>query len=306
MNLTATIAAERSRIARDAVAGAPPAAQTIIADLIVDEFLDRIGAAADGAPTRELALWLDAAYDRHGDVEDLGGIFDRAYGAVERAAGIPLQTALSAALAAAAARPRGVAAPPAGDAIDDVDVIINDLVTRLFAKDAITAEHSRAVASWCARIARKMGLSAEETLLVQRGGLLHDVGKIATPDEILNAPRGLTPDERAIIQRHPLDGLDIIAGIPELEPFAPAIRDHHERIDGSGYPHRLRGDRIALPARLVSVADCFNAMVGRRPYRPPLSPYVAIRELSKQAGRQYDGDVVEAMVAVVLAGGEPD
>jgi len=295
-----TIAASRRRIAREAIEnGTPQSGRTLVADLIVDELLDRIVEVADGAPAGDLEAWLEQAYARHGALVYLPSLL----ASTSDAAGALPSVAV--ALERAAARPRATAAIITGDAIDEIDVAINDLIARLFAKDVITAEHSRAVSSWCARIARKLGLSAQETLLVQRGGLLHDIGKIAVPDEILNAPRGLTADERAIIQRHPQDGVDMVAGLRELGEFVPAIRDHHERLDGSGYPNGLKGDAIPLAARLVSVADCFNAMVGRRPYRPPLSPYVAIRELSRHAGKQFDPEIVEAMIAVALANGEP-
>jgi putative nucleotidyltransferase with HDIG domain len=305
------IARARRRIAREAIEnGAPTTGRTIVADLIVDELLDRIVEVADGSRPDDLDAWLEDAYDRHGDLAYLPVLLESTSMAVHEIGrtdgwlAAPLEP-VTRALERALRVPRVANAVIAGDAIDELDVAINDLIARLFAKDVVTAEHSRAVSSWCARIARRLGLSAGEALLVQRGGLLHDIGKISVPDEILNAPRGLTVDERTIIQRHPLDGVDLVADLPALADFIPAIRDHHERLDGSGYPHGLKGERIPLAARLVSVADCFNAMVGRRPYRPPLSPYVAIRELSRHSGSHFDPEIVEALVAVVLSNGQP-
>ncbi len=289
----------RRQIAHEAMEnGAPPSDRTLIAELIVDGLLDRIVDLANGSQTRELETWLEETYERHGELAYLPTLLSSTSAAANAKAPV------IEAIARAARRPRAAAPVIAGDAIEEIDVVINDLIARLFAKDVITAEHSRAVSSWCTRLARKLGLSASETLLVQRGGLLHDIGKISTPDEILNAPRGLTIEERKIIQRHPMDGVELIAGTPDLAEFIPAIRDHHERLDGTGYPNGLKGENIPLAARLVSVADCFNAMVGRRPYRPPLSPYVAIRELSRHSGHQFDPEIVEAMIAVVLANGE--
>ena len=155
------------------------------------------------------------------------------------------------------------------------------------------------MSSWCSRLARNLGLSAAETALVRRGGLLHDIGKVGTPEEVLNAPRKLTPDEWEIMQRHTLDGADIVADLPILDEFLPAIRNHHERLDGQGYPDGLRAEQIPLSARIVSVADCFNAMIGRRPYRPPMAPSRGIEELERSAGSHLDPEIVAAMIQVV-------
>jgi HD-GYP domain-containing protein (c-di-GMP phosphodiesterase class II) len=121
-----------------------------------------------------------------------------------------------------------------------------------------------------------------------------------TPATILNAPRKLTPEEWAVMQSHVVEGAQIIAGVPILQPFAPIVRGHHERLDGKGYPDGLRGSAIPLAARIVAVADSFNAMIGRRAYRRAMSPIEALDELERSAGTQLDPEVVAAMVRIVL------
>jgi HD-GYP domain-containing protein (c-di-GMP phosphodiesterase class II) len=135
---------------------------------------------------------------------------------------------------------------------------------------------------------------------VTRCGLIHDVGKTRTPTEILQAPRRLNSDEWAIMRDHAAEGARMIARQPLLSRFGPIVRGHHERLDGQGYPDGLRLGAIPMAARIVSVADCFNAMIGRRPYRLPMAPTEALNELECHRGTQFDPDVVEAMVRIVL------
>lgn len=192
-------------------------------------------------------------------------------------------------------RPRE-APPPAGvDALDEIDVALGELVNRIEAADPLTAEHSRAVGVWCARIGKRMSLSRSETVFVARCGLIHDIGKITTPPEILTAPRRLTGLETNVMRRHAEDGAAIIAAIPLLAHHTPAVRGHHERLDGRGYPDGAKAIHIPLAARIVAVADSFNAMIGNRPYRLPMRPTVALDELRRHAGTQFDPDVIDAM-----------
>ncbi|MGZ3498730.1 MAG: HD-GYP domain-containing protein [Vulcanimicrobiaceae bacterium] len=183
--------------------------------------------------------------------------------------------------------------------LDPVEAKIEQLVFRLSVQDTTTAEHSRAVSMWCSRIAKYLGFSRSETIFVTRGGLVHDVGKLMTPLEILAAPRSLTDEEWKIMQRHALDGASMVQEIAELRDFFPAVRWHHERYDGVGYPDRLVGSSIPLSARVVNVADAFNAMIARRPYRVSLSPAAAIAELKRHSGTQFDPVIVEALIDVV-------
>jgi putative nucleotidyltransferase with HDIG domain len=282
-----------------------PEERTLAVDLIVDGLLGKIAEASAGARATDLAEWLNATYDAHTELACLGTVLTATWRQVletGREQGRLKDTAMLIAIGEivneAVRKPRSPLLP-AAEPLDAVDAAISDLIARLFEKDEITGEHSRAVSSWCSRIARNLGLSATETALVRRGGLLHDIGKVGTPEEILNAPRKLTADEWTIMQRHTLDGAEIVADIPILDEFLPAIRNHHERLDGEGYPDGLRADQIPLSARIVSVADCFNAMIGRRPYRPPMAPSRGIEELERSAGSHLDPEIVAAMIQVV-------
>ncbi len=184
--------------------------------------------------------------------------------------------------------------------LDAIDAKIDEVLYRLSERDTTTAEHSRCVGMWCWRIAKRLGMSHNDALLVARSGLVHDVGKVFTPIEILTAPRKLDADEWDIMKQHAMQGVHLLADTPELEPLVPAVRWHHERMDGRGYPDAL--DPVSIPqvARIVSVADAFNAMVARRPYRAPLAPSYAIEELKRHRGVQFDAAIVEAMIDVVL------
>jgi HD-GYP domain-containing protein (c-di-GMP phosphodiesterase class II) len=184
--------------------------------------------------------------------------------------------------------------------LDAIDAKIDEVLYRLSERDTTTAEHSRCVGMWCWRIAKRIGMSHEGALLVARSGLVHDIGKVFTPIEILTAPRKLDESEWEIMKQHALQGVQMLADTPELEPLVPAVRWHHERMDGRGYPDAL--DPVSIPqvARIVSVADAFNAMVARRPYRAPLAPSLAIEELKRHRGTQFDPAIVEAMIDVVL------
>jgi putative nucleotidyltransferase with HDIG domain len=187
-------------------------------------------------------------------------------------------------------------------AVDPIDAKIDELLFRLSAQDSLTAEHSRSVGMWCWRIAKRLALSRTDSYSVTRGGLLHDVGKTSTPLEILLADRRLTEDEWTVMQQHAVAGEQIITDIAELREFRPAARSHHERFDGRGYPDGLERGSIPFIARVVCVADAFNAMIARRPYRAPLPPTHAIEELKRNSGTQFDPAVVEAMIDVVLSG----
>jgi putative nucleotidyltransferase with HDIG domain len=282
-----------------------PEERTLAIELIVDGLLVQIGEASAGARATALAEWLNATYDTHAELACLGSLLAATWRQVletGRDQGRLKDTATLAAIGEivdeAVRKPR-LSLMTTAESVDPVDAVISDLIARLFDKDIVTGEHSRAVSSWCSRLARNLGLSAAETTLVRRGGLLHDIGKVATPEEVLNAPRKLTADEWDVMQRHTLDGAALAADIPMLDEFMPAIRNHHERLDGEGYPDGLRAEQIPLSARIVSVADCFNAMIGRRPYRPPMAPSRAIEELERIAGSHLDPEIVTAMIQVV-------
>lgn len=267
-----------------------PAERTLILDVLLEQFLDRAAREPATHDIKSLARWVSETYDRYPDIGSLHAVFASVWQRLGHSADDDVASAIR--------QRRSTANVALNVTLDEIDACIADLVARLFDHDPITAEHSRAVSSWCARIARKLGLSTADTLLVRRGGLLHDIGKVGTPEEILNAPRKLTLDEWSFMKRHTEDGAEIIADVPMLSDFLPAIRSHHERLDGTGYPDGLRGEAIPLSARVVSVADCFNAMIGRRPYRPPMAPHRALDQLLQDRGG-LDREVVEALVGVV-------
>lgn len=306
-----TIETSRAQIASSVLVDSTlPEERTLIVDLIVDQLLDKILEAAAGAQATDLQQWLDGVYVHYGEHPCLGSLLSSTWRQVLRAGESEgrisdpgTMLAIGEIIEEVVRRPhaRRMAAV---ETIDVVDACIGDLIARLYEKDVITAEHSRAVSSWCARLARKLGMAASEATLVRRGGLLHDIGKVGTPEDILNAPRKLTAGEWTIMQRHTEDGAEIVADIPMLADFQPAIRSHHERLDGQGYPDGLRGSEIAVSARVVAVADCFNAMIGRRPYRPPMAPHRALEELERIAKTHLDPEIVAAMVEVVL--GQPE
>jgi HD-GYP domain-containing protein (c-di-GMP phosphodiesterase class II) len=157
-----------------------------------------------------------------------------------------------------------------------------------------------------------MHVSDYELEALEWGGLLHDVGKIGVPDDVLKKPERLTREERMIMNSHPVLGAEIIAPVTKLAPELPIIRHHHEWYNGSGYPDRLIGDEIPKLARILHVADAFEAMTAKRPYRmTPLSSEEALAELRKFAGVQFDPEVVDAFVKThwvdgVRDAGRPD
>ena len=183
--------------------------------------------------------------------------------------------------------------------VDDVGRLIHDILLKLEATDPLTYEHSHSVSLWCSRIARRLSLSESEVTHAARCGLVHDFGKMKIPAEILHAPRKLSDEEWVIIRAHPAMGEEIVSGAKPLRQFASTIRSHHERLDGKGYPDGLVSSQISLTTRIVTVADAFNAMIGRRPYRLPMSPGNALDQLHKHRGTQFDPIVVEAMCDVV-------
>jgi PAS domain S-box-containing protein/putative nucleotidyltransferase with HDIG domain len=161
-------------------------------------------------------------------------------------------------------------------------------------RDPYTHGHEHRVGELAAAIAREMGLSPEQTEGIRIAGCLHDVGKICVPVEILTKPTRLRPEEFNLIKVHPQTGYDILKGIEFPWPIAEIVRQHHERMDGSGYPRGLKGAQILLEARIVAVADAVEAMAAHRPYRAGRGIDLALAEMEATRGRLYDGAVVDA------------
>ena len=164
-------------------------------------------------------------------------------------------------------------------------------------RDPYTSKHSQNVRMISVDIGREMRVSAADLEALEWGGLLHDVGKIGVPDNILLKQERLTREERMVMNHHPVLGAEIISPVAKLAPELPIIRHHHEWYNGSGYPDRLMGDEIPKLARILHCADAFEAMTAARPYRMiPLSNEQALAELRKFAGIQFDPEVVDAFV----------
>jgi putative nucleotidyltransferase with HDIG domain len=178
--------------------------------------------------------------------------------------------------------------------------VIEALVASMDAKDSYTQGHSKRVAEYSVLIARELGLDENEVQNIRIGSLLHDVGKIGIPDEILKKKGKLTPDEYAIVQGHPLTGWKILRGVRLLEPMLPAIIEHHEKLDGSGYPYGLSEDHISIMGRIVAVADVFDAMTSDRPYRNAIPVPEVLHYLEENAGNLFDPKCVAALIEIIL------
>lgn len=170
-------------------------------------------------------------------------------------------------------------------------------------RDPYTAGHQRRVAAIAVAIARHMGLDERLIEGLYFGGMIHDIGKVAIPAEILCKPARLTPTEMKLVQEHARIGFDIVQPVEFPWPVAQMVLQHHERLDGSGYPNGLKGDAILLEARILAVADVVEAMASHRPYRPGLGVDQAIEEITRYRGSRYDPQVVDACLAVVRSNG---
>jgi len=170
---------------------------------------------------------------------------------------------------------------------------LRGLVTALEARVPGAAGHAERVARLSGVVARRMGLAPDEVRRVERAARVHDVGKIIVSPEILEKPGQLAPAEQVEIQRHASFGARLVASFDDPEMTA-IVRHHHERMDGSGYPDGLRGNEIPLGARIVAVADTFDALTSRRPYRETFSPGTAMTLLRAEAGCTLDQRVVAA------------
>ena len=165
------------------------------------------------------------------------------------------------------------------------------------ARDPYTFEHSARVAAVSKELAEGMGLSTLDLVVLRRAGLLHDIGKIGVADAILGKKGPLNDEEWSAIRRHPVIGFDMLKDVPFLQPSLDPIRHHHERWDGEGYPDKLKGTSISQLARIVTVADAFDAMTSDRPYRKSFSFEFAARAIESESGRQFDPAVVAVFVA---------
>ena len=177
---------------------------------------------------------------------------------------------------------------------------IDAVLALLRARDERAFAHAHEVAEWSQRVATAMQLSDPMTKRIVGAALLHDVGKIGTPDEVLNKPGPLSGPEWALMRQHATFGAEIILDIPALAPYAPIVRSHHERIDGQGYPDGLTADRIPLEARVIAVTDAFCDMLADRPDRAAFSYGTALAILRGGRGTQWDAAVVDVTLRVAV------
>jgi PAS domain S-box-containing protein len=175
-----------------------------------------------------------------------------------------------------------------------LEATIGAMAAALESRDPYTAGHQRRVADLATAIARDMGLPEGRVQGVHFGALIHDLGKIQVPAELLSKPTRLTKLEFDLIKTHPQAGYDIVKGIDFPWPVAEMVLQHHERLDGSGYPQGLKGDQIALEARILAVADVVEAMASHRPYRPGLGIDKALKEIEDRRGAWYCAEAVDA------------
>lgn len=176
--------------------------------------------------------------------------------------------------------------------------LLDSLINSIDAKDPYTCGHSERVAFLSRRLAEAVGLGPVESQRVYLAGLLHDVGKIGVPDAILLKPGRLTAEEYEVLKQHPEIGARILSKVPQVQDLLPGVLHHHERMDGRGYPHRLAGSRIPRLARILCLADSLDAMTTTRTYRSFLPPRVAMAEVRRCAGTQFDPQLAEALLAM--------
>ena len=170
------------------------------------------------------------------------------------------------------------------------------------AKDAYTAGHTQRVLSYSLMMGRQLGLASAELENLKLAAALHDIGKIGVDDQILRKPGRLDDEEKKKMDDHTLIGPRIVQNIKQMQAVVPGIRHHHEKYDGTGYPQKLKGEGIPLVARIIGVADCFDAMTTDRPYRKGLPVKTALDEIHKMSGTQFDGKVVKAFMQAYQAG----
>lgn len=178
---------------------------------------------------------------------------------------------------------------------------IKALASAVDAKDPYTARHSMRVTRLSLLLADAVGLASDERYILELAAWMHDVGKIGVPDQILTKPTSLTPEEFAVMKIHPVKGGEIVGQIEELGRVSDAIRHHHERPDGKGYPDGLRGEAIPIASRIIIIADAFEAMTSNRSYRPGLGRERAFEELHDHRGTQFAPELVEAFITEVQA-----
>jgi putative nucleotidyltransferase with HDIG domain len=184
-----------------------------------------------------------------------------------------------------------------------LEAAVTAIAAAMEKRDPYTAGHQARVARLACAIAERMGLPGEQLEAIRVAGVLHDIGKASIPSEILSKPGPLTELEMGMIKEHPGIAYEILKGIPFAGPVAEIVHQHHERMDGSGYPLGISGDGIRLEARILGVADVVEAMASHRPFRPALGVPAALEEISKHRGILYDPAVADACLELFASNG---
>jgi len=199
------------------------------------------------------------------------------------------------------------------DELDNAETVLFSLALAIEAKDPYTEGHCDRLSKYSVALAEKMGLPDPLRVALRRGGLIHDIGKLAVPEYILLKPGPLTPEERKIMERHTLEGERICAPLRSFRNVLPIIRHHHEKQDGSGYPDGLKGEQIPLTARILQVTDIYDALTTDRPYRKALPAEKALATMREEVKRGWwDGalvnqlEVLLAESAIPVAGSRPN
>lgn len=300
--LASYVSAERARLAQTVANRFRAGRDVPVKPFIVGTLFTAFVRALEAGDQSIVAEWVRTACSAHGYGVTVAVVSETCDLLVDLANELiddPLGIAafIDAAQRAASERITASGAVREDGARDAIEIVMG----MLRARDEATFVHSYATGTWSRRLAERLGLDAAAVLRVTRAGVLHDIGKISTPDRVLLNPGKLDAEEWTIMQRHAAAGGDMLAVIPALTAYAPLVRSHHERIDGTGYPDRLAGDEIPLESRIVAVADAFDAMVTTRTYRAPRSFGEAMAVLRDGRGTQWDADVVDVMVAVAAA-----
>ncbi len=183
--------------------------------------------------------------------------------------------------------------------LNELEGIIFTLARAIEDRDHSSSGLSEKVAHWAMQLGTTIGLPEEQLTLLYKAALLHDIGSVAVPVDVLSKHSRLDPSEFNQVKRHPLIGEEFVRALPRSEPLLPAVRHHHERFDGAGYPDGIAGDAIPLFARIIAIADAFVAMTSDRPYRPRRSKEEAVHTLEQGAGKQWDATLVERFLPLV-------
>jgi putative two-component system response regulator len=173
------------------------------------------------------------------------------------------------------------------DELENAETVLFSLALSVEAKDPYTEGHCQRLAKYSEALGKRLSLPEELQVALRRGGILHDIGKIAVPEQIVLKPGPLTPEERAIMEKHPVTGERICAPLKSLRHVLPIIRHHHEKIDGSGYPDGLRGEEIPITARILTTVDIYDALTTDRPYRKAFQPKEALAHIREEAKRGW-------------------